>query len=58
MQASAHHHWIVLPRYYDKANKTVFCCQFCKNWGPSVNYQGGFVFFVVFQLENMLLIVI
>ena len=58
IQANAHHHWIVLPRYYDKANNAVFFCQFCKNWAPLSIIRGAFCFFVVFQLEIMLLIVI
>jgi hypothetical protein len=58
MQASAYHHWIMFLRYYEKANNAVFCCQFCKTWAPLSIIRRALCFFIVFQLEMMLLIVI
>ena len=43
-------------RYYDEID-IIRCCQFCKNWAP-LTYKGCFMFFIVFQLEKMLWIVL
>jgi hypothetical protein len=56
IQVNINHHWIMFLRYYDEID-IIRCCQFCKNWAP-LTYKGCFMFFIVFQLEKMLWIVL
>jgi len=57
IQVVINHRWIMFSRYYDKTN-TARCRQFCKKWAPLTSISGALCFFIIFQLEKMLWVVL